>query len=226
MRTQTQPQPQLQLQANPILGLTSQQQASNAYSYMILQWCILIAALLAIVLLILLILRKLLAIKIGSSFPSYQWMLAKQMIKSTSNRLGSSNNQLASADCCQFPPHHMRYHQPQSCQCPSSQAATILLSSAEQAVGGGGGGGNKPNLCYTCHHSPNQLPLDHSQHCRVGGTIRSNPRSLNLQPYGCVMDAKGRHLIAPSTFNTDLRHNHHCNTLTKSANHYTTQLFL
>lgn len=75
-------------------GVSTSQHFDLNQSVSLIQWTILIGSLLSIVLLIMLILRKLFV----STFPSYQWMLAKQTLKSTSKLNQAS---AASLDCCQ-----------------------------------------------------------------------------------------------------------------------------
>lgn len=75
-------------------GVSTNQQPDFSQPATLIQWTILIGSLLSVVLLILLILRKLFV----STFPSYQWMLAKQTLKNTSKLKQTG---AASLDCCQ-----------------------------------------------------------------------------------------------------------------------------
>lgn len=155
----------------------------------LIQWSILIGFLIAIILLIMLIVRKLFI----SMFPSYQWMLAKQAIKSTS----CNSTQLASTDCSCHHSHAHRAHL-------AYQLSPSSVLGGPKSDGFSGSANITPHhMCYSWHE---QQPIQ--QHSPMATCqLAQHTSGLGGALHQCLVDTNGSaQIFSPGSppFNTDL----------------------
>lgn len=194
----------------------------------LIQWALVIGILLAIVLLLVILLKKLL------SSPSYHWMLAKQMIKSTSNRLGpngvgattnrSSTTLEANNDCCYRlapPPHHKGYinnnnsslvfNSPFNC----GNALLVAETTSDHSTPTSN---IKTQICYNCQHHLQSSSKNNINNTTTTSSSLNNIGGASTAPVHCVIDSNGRHANVSSflinngaRFNTDNTFHHSSN---------------
>lgn len=187
---------------------TSQQDNFSQPATQLIQWTILIGSLLSLILLIMLILRKLFV----STFPSYQWMLAKQTLKSTSKL--NHHHQTATPDCCQASSYSRGGQQRHLTGSVMPACVTVNPSSG---LFGFKSRQHQHHLHFQqANLAKNQLPPHHMCHAwrqqqaaNVEGGSNSGKqiRQATIGQSYTVLNANGNHILSSSfapTFNTDI----------------------
>lgn len=179
---------------------TTNQQNLNQPATLI-QWTILIGSLLSVILLILLILRKLFV----STFPSYQWMLAKQTLKNTSKL---NQTAVANLDCCQASAAAAAIHQNRhlslsgsSVQANSNHAMLtpcIAIASAASSTSSPAslfaGGFKSSNKHHHHIHYQQASPIPPHHMC-YAWRRQQQPAQADIQGEG-VIDCNNKHRLA------------------------------
>lgn len=165
----------------------------------VFQWTILIGSLLSLVLLVLIILRKLLT----SSLPvssSYQWMLAKQTLKSSCGASGSSSlDQTSGVNECHCPLHHSLG----GCSSSSTRQPPphLLFGSnltQEPLVAAGNSSYKRQHHLVRQQqqqqHHPVRCNLSSWRH-RQDPSDESSQSNSNRKQQQLIVDSNGRHLL-------------------------------